>query len=353
MRIAFLSFYSGKIDRGVEVATQVLASKLSKNYETTLFQAGDRVNSEINTQIFKIEDKWPQDSSKSCLRKFYLDHYSRKIFLFSLKFLPFFVKYKYDVVIPTNGGWQVLLLRIITWIYGKKMIVQGNAGIGRDDYWQLLLKPDIFVAISPQGYLWAKKKAPKVNSIYIPYGVDSDLFQKTLPIQIPLKKPIILCVSALLEYKRVELLIKAVEKISNASLLIIGHGPLEKQIQELGNKLLGDRFLLKTNINHNELIRYYKGADIFSLPSKSSEAFGIVYVEAMAAGLSVVAPDDLNRREIIADAGILVDPENTTAYAEALKKCLSLNLHDNCLKQARKFDWDIIIESYKRILSNI
>jgi len=353
VRIAFLSFYNGRIDRGVEVATAVIASKLSQEHEITLFQAGDRLTSSVNTQILTVDGKWPQDSSGSWWRKFYLDHYSLKILLFTLKFLPYFFKQKYDVVIPTNGGWQVLTVRLLTHIFGKKMIVQGNAGIGRDDHWQLRLNPDIFIAISPNGYNWAKEKAPQVKIVYIPYGVDIKLFDKTKPAYIPLKKPIVLCVSALLEYKRVNLLIKAMTKVSNVSLLVIGHGPLEVKINEMGKQLLGSRFLLKTNVNHKELTGYYKAADLFSLPSKSNEAFGIVYVEAMAAGLPIVATDDFNRREIVKSAGILVNPENENEYAQAIKNGLAHDYFEKSLNQAKKFDWETIVASYKDLLNNL
>jgi len=42
MKIAFLSFYSGAVDRGVEVATQALAKGLAKEFSTTVFQSGER-----------------------------------------------------------------------------------------------------------------------------------------------------------------------------------------------------------------------------------------------------------------------------------------------------------------------
>jgi glycosyltransferase involved in cell wall biosynthesis len=353
VRIAFLSFYSGRIDRGVEVATSVIASKLSKNHEIWVFQAGKELTTGVKTQVLEVEHKWPQDSSNSYWRKFYLDYFSLKILIFTLKFLPYFFKQKYDVIIPTNGGWQVLIIRMLTKIYGKKMIVQGNAGIGRDDQWQLRLNPDRYIAISPQGYIWAQKKAPQVKIVYIPYGVDTKLFSQTKPTVIPLKKPIVLCVAALLEYKRVNLLIEAMKNVSQASLMIIGHGPLEKQISKLGSELLGSRFLLKTNINHDDLIGYYKGSDLFSLPSRSSEAFGIVYVEAMAAGLPIVAPDDLNRHEIIGKAGIFIDPENTQDYANAIKNGLAQDNSQKSLNQARKFDWEVIAKSYQKLLEEL
>ncbi len=352
MKIAFLSYYSGWIDRGVEVATKELVRRLSKNHEVTLFQAGERIVDKVNTVRLTVNHEWPSDTSSSPLRIFYLDYYSRQILKFTLKFVPYFNKYKYDLVIPTNGGWQALILKILARKLGSKLILQGNAGIGRDDFFQTLLKPDYFIAISPQGYSWAKKFS-WIKSIYIPYGVDLELFKKTKPAITGLPKPVVLCIAAFVPYKRVELLIKAMEKVEKSSLLVIGQGPLEKKLHDMGEKLLGSRFKLLTGITHEKLFSYYKSAQIFSLPSRSSEALGIVYIEAMAAGLPIVAPDDLNRREIIGKAGIFVDPKNIQAYSNAIKQALSINFGNKPKEQAENFSWDKIVDQYNQLFQLI
>ena len=353
MKIAFLSFYSGKIDRGVEVATAELAKRLNRHYDVVVFQAGGKITANVKTVVLDTQKTWPGDSSSSPWRHFYIDYYSRKILAFTVAFLPFFKREKYDVVVPTNGGWQVVLVKIFCKLYGKKLVVQGNAGIGRDDLWQLFWRPDHFIAISPQGYAWIKTKTSTIPVTYIPHGVDTKLFARIRPKTVPLSRPIILCVSALLPYKRVELLIKAIALIPEVSLLLIGHGPLEKEIANRGQILLKDRFLLLTNITHDQLISYYKVADLFSLPSKSSEALGIVYIEAMAAGLGIVAPNDSHRREIIGDAGLFVDPENTAAYAQTIRKSLKIKFKNKALQQAKKYDWEIIVQQYQKVLSNL
>ena len=352
MKIAFLSFYSGQIDQGVEVATAELAKRLFDNHSVTLFQAGNKASPGVKTIILHHGGRWVEDTSHGWGRWFYLDYYSQQILWFTFKFLPFLFNDKYDVVIPTNGGWQVVICRLATWLLGKKMIVQGNAGIGRDDLWQLRLRPNVFVAISPQGSAWAKPKSWGVKNVYIPYGVNVDVFNKARSVSIPLAKPIVLCVSAFLRYKRVELLIKAMKHVQ-ASLLLIGHGPLEKELKTLGQKLLGNGFLILTGIKHEELPGYYKSANAFSLPSASSEAFGIVFVEAMAAGLPVVSTNDLNRRKIVGDAGILIDPENTNEYAQALTQALKTDFGNKPLNRATKYNWEKIAGQYETLLKSL
>lgn len=345
MKIAFLSFYSGRIDRGVEVATQALSEHLGKIHTVTVFQAGV-ANTTLQTRVIRVEKDWPEDSSSSFWRLFYLDYYSRKIALFTFKFLPFFFRERYDVVIATNGGWQVVLCRLTCWIFGKKLVLQGNAGIGRDDLWQMLWWPDLYIAISPAGYTWAKSKLRWVKKTYIPYGVDLAKAQKAVPVELMLDRPVVLCVSAFLPFKRIELLIEAVGRLKNASLLLIGHGPLEKKLQTHGSKLLGRRFQLLTGVAHQNLFNYYKSADIFSLPSKESEAFGIVYVEALACGLPIVATNDYNRQKVIGPAGKLVDPTDIDRYASALDQVLHQDFGDKPLKQAQNFSWEIITQKY-------
>ena len=91
MKIAFISFYSGQIDRGVEVGTANLSSRLVRNHRVTLFQAGKRVIPGVSTVVLP-ETKWPEDSSSSFFRLLYLDYYSRRIALFTLRLTHFFFK---------------------------------------------------------------------------------------------------------------------------------------------------------------------------------------------------------------------------------------------------------------------
>lgn len=353
MKLAFLSFYSGQIDRGVEVATAALARGLSKNHDVTLFQAGGRITPGVNTVQLDVEKAWPEDSSSSFLRPIYFDHYSRKILSFTRHFLPYFDKHLYDVIVATNGGWQVALLRIMTKVKGKKLILQGNAGIGRDDLWQLTWHPDHFIAISPQGYTWAKEKTSSVPVTYIPYGVDTELFKRAKPKDLKVKKPIVLCVGAFLPYKQVDLLIRGMEKVPEAHLVMVGLGPEEHNLRKLAQKLLGDRWTMFTDIKHDELPAFYRAASVFSLPSKSSEALGIVNIEAMAAGLPVVCPDDFNRRQIVGDAGIYIDPTHSSEYAVGIRKALRSNLREKAYKQSEQFDWKLIVQKYEKLLTSV
>jgi glycosyltransferase involved in cell wall biosynthesis len=96
----------------------------------------------------------------------------------------------------------------------------------------------------------------------------------------------------------------------------------------------------------------YRSADCFTLCSVSSEAFGNVYVEALASNLPVVATDDEKRHEIVRGAGLFVNPNETEAYANALVTCVSKRWGNKPRNQSKLFDWDIIAQSYERLFSS-
>ena len=96
---------------------------------------------------------------------------------------------------------------------------------------------------------------------------------------------------------------------------------------------------------------YYRAADVFALCSESSEAFGTVYLEALATGLPIVATDDESRREILANCAVFVkNVDDEHEYARAITKALKHRprFRERALSRAKKFTWDKIGNSYQR-----
>ena len=169
--------------------------------------------------------------------------------------------------------------------------------------------------------------------------------------KVNLKKPIVLLVAALYDWKRVDLAVKAVSE-TDASLLLVGDGPEKKRLERLIRKVMLGRAKIMT-FPYEEVHKVYKSADIFTFPTDPSESFGIVLLEAMAAGLPVVATDDPIRREIVGEAGIFVDPTDTDAYAKAIKKALKTDWGNKPIDQAKKFDWEKIAKKYEDLFLEI
>ena len=97
----------------------------------------------------------------------------------------------------------------------------------------------------------------------------------------------------------------------------------------------------------------YRSADIFTLVSEESEAFGIAFVEAMATNLGIVTINDDPRKEIVANAGILVDPSDITSYANALDKALKKDWKNKPRNKAKKFSWEIVVTKYDKLFSDL
>lgn len=312
MKVLFLSRYQKSTQRGAENFVVEISKRLATDYEVEIFSGQ---NADNLTKILKAHP---------------------------------------DLVIPINGriqSWKVSLGKLAG---GFKVLITGHSGIGRDDLWNLAAcRPDVFVALTEKMKEWAERWGKGVRVIKIPDGVDLKKFSPAgEKFKLNLPKPIILSVGALVWYKHNEKAIEAVSLMKNGSLVIVGKGPEAKKLEELGEEKLGDRFLLMST-DYQEIPKVYKAADIFTLPSWDREAFGMVYLEAMASGLPVVAPDDPSRKEIIGEAGVLVDVDDVPSYTKALEKALGINWGEKPRKQAEKFSWDIVAARYKETILEI
>ena len=142
------------------------------------------------------------------------------------------------------------------------MIVSGQSGIGLDDRLNLYAFPDYFIGLSNYAVNWARKINPFVRVVKIPNGVSlKDFKQQGDTLLFDLPEPIVLCVSALVNWKRLDLVIKAVSKLKKGSLLLVGKGDQVKNLQKLGDKLLAHRFKIM-NFAHRDMPKVYRSADL-------------------------------------------------------------------------------------------
>ena len=358
MRLAFVNFYSGLAQRGGETYVDSLAEKLARKHQVYVFQAG----SQKGKKLYKVEEikisfnpnhPHSQLPVTHLLKRLFIDYFHLQETLFTIKLLPKLWKIKPEVIFPQNSGWEVMLLRIFSTIINAKIIVAGQSGPGWNDRVNLFIRPDIFVALTKSQADWAEKATPwKDQKIaIIPNGVDLKKFSsKGENSEINLSSPVVLAVGAAIKSKRIGNTIRAVARLKNTSLLVAGTGPLEKDEDLLGKKLLGNRYK-RIKVTHGDMPNIYRSVDVFTLCSDSSEAFGIVYLEALASGLPCVVTDDASRREILNDAGIYVkDPEDSKEYADKLKEALLQKSPEKYLKQAEKYSWDKIADKYEKIL---
>lgn len=354
MKIAFLSFYSGVVYRGVETFVHEVADRLSKlGHEVTVYQNGNKVyGGSYKTVSVGINLKlYEKGNIAVFLNQFVGANADRK---FTQKVLGLLDK-DIDIVVATNNRFQVFLCRAWCLFRKAKLVIPGQGGPGFDERLALLSFPDAFVPLSEYQRNWAKRANPFVNvSGVIHNGVTLNKFSGNYKkIDFGLKGKIILCAAALWTVmKRQPLLIKAVSELDGVSLLLAGEGEEKESLEKMGREYLGNRFLIKS-FKYDEMPGVYASCDLFSFPTWRAESFGIAMVEAMASGLPVVASNDPIRKEIVGDAGILVDPTNTEEYANALQRALDTDWGDGPRRQAEKFSWDGIAEKYEELFKTL
>ena len=367
MKIAFISCSSGVIYRGVETFVHELANGLTKNHEVMVYQNGPALpNSRYQTKVISLNVHWTKENGlrslskplhndfnfRSFLRRFYLDYWQRKQGQFTFLALKKLDK-NTDVVVTAGSGWVSLFCRLWTWLHRKKLIIVGQSGPGWDDRISLWCRPNIFVALSQHAANWARDAGFGVPVKIVHNGVDLEKFNpKIKPVKVDLPRPLFICVAALEPGKRIDLTIKAVSRLKKGSLLVMGDGQSKQKLEKLAKDLLPDRFQI-SYVKHDDIPAFYAAADVVTMAPYGFESFGIVFVEALACNKPVVASDDPIRHEIIGDAGIFVDPENSQDYAQALQKALDKNWGNTPRLQVEKFSWDKIANQYDQIFRNI
>ena len=134
-------------------------------------------------------------------------------------------------------------------------------------------------------------------------------------------------------YKGFEVLIEAMSNV-NGRLLLIGDGPLRPRFERLvAQRKLENRVTFLGALQNEATVPFYHSADVFVLPSVArSEAFGIVQIEAMAAGIPVVNTNLDSGVPFVSQhqvTGISVPPGD----ASALSNALNLLLEDSVLRE--------------------
>ena len=142
------------------------------------------------------------------------------------------------------------------------------------------------------------------------------------------RTPTVLTVARMYPRKRLDDLLAAAvrvrERVRDVRFRVVGAGPESTRLRALHARLgLRDTVTFLGDVSAAALAVEYARADCFCLPS-SQEGFGIVFLEAMTAGLPVVACRAAAVPEVVADGetGVLVPPRDPQALAHAIEKVL-------------------------------
>ncbi len=162
------------------------------------------------------------------------------------------------------------------------------------------------------------------DAVVVPELIDLDVWRhlfRTLPATAASGKFTVLSVCRFYPRKRLEILLRAAALVRRAipelEVRIVGNGPELRRLRRIYFELrLEPVVSWLGNLSLAALAAEYRRAHVFCLPS-IQEGFGIVFLEAMAAGKPIVAALSAAIPEVVRD-GILVEPDNPEALAEAL-----------------------------------
>lgn len=167
-------------------------------------------------------------------------------------------------------------------------------------------------------------------------GVDAAVFRPGLGVDIRrdlglADRRVVVCVSRLMPRKGQDVLIRALpavqRRVSDAALLVVGGGPARGTLERLAASTgVRESVVFTGSVPWQELPGYYGAGDVFAMPCRSRlrgldvEGLGIVFLEAAACGLPVVAGDSGGAPDAVADGvtGRLVDGRSVTEVADTV-----------------------------------
>lgn len=186
-------------------------------------------------------------------------------------------------------------------------------------------------------------------------AIDTKRFSSSIMERIPGR---IVTIGSLVEKKGQELAIRVVDVLHKRGLYvqldILGDGPLRSQLEALVIDLnLEDKVIFHGNVDYPE--KFLVQAEIY-LHTAIYEPFGLVLIEAMAAGLPVVCTDGKGNRDLIIEGknGIMVWERDVELLADNIEILIrNEKLRINMGEKAQRFTEEFGIEQYVNKLCNI
>ena len=178
---------------------------------------------------------------------------------------------------------------------------------------------------------------------HLPPGVDTDRFAPDEVARAELRaryrlggRPVVVCVSRLVPRKGQDMLIRAMpairERVPGTALVVVGGGPYRDALRRLAHSFgVADHVVFTDGVPGDELPAHHAMADVFAMPCRTRgagldvEGLGIVYLEASATGVPVVAGRSGGAPETVRDGrtGVVVDGWDVGAIAATVADLLA------------------------------
>lgn len=190
---------------------------------------------------------------------------------------------------------------------------------------------------------FASAFGPRAALEPLPAGVDTDRFAPDPAARAELRAryrlgeaPTVVCVSRLVPRKGQDMLIRALPEIrrqvDGATLVVVGGGPYRDTLHALARDIgVADHVRFTGGVPWSELPAHHAMADVFAMPCRTRgagldvEGLGIVFLEASATGVPVVAGQSGGAPETVRDneTGVVVDGRSTEAITTAISSLLA------------------------------
>jgi glycosyltransferase involved in cell wall biosynthesis len=364
LKVALMLPGLGRVQRGAETAFLELAKALAKysDLQITLFGSGNDVPDGlqmksvkcVNREYFESFPRLPILRSEYC--------YEELSFIMSLISSRSFSSRDYHAVIHCTFPFTNWFLQRGGRNGPKSIFVTQNGDwmCRAESSEYRTFKCDGLVCTNPEYFTRHRDRYP---STLVPNGVDPEVFQPRIQdgisrdSRIPSNFKVVFMSSALIASKRVLDGIRSVALVPNAFLLVAGDGPEREAVRALAAELLPNRHLLLGTVPREQMPQLYPQADAF-LHMSQDEPFGIVYLEAAASGLPVVAHEGAVPKWILGPTAVYANTSDPSSVKIALEKALSTELAPQLGKAARSrviadWTWQAQAAKYRDFLYSI
>jgi len=355
-----------------------------QNYESAVFAcAYDNYGNDCNFRVFLLNDRNLNSFADNFSKVKFLLFGRKNRFLsklaLSLSFILNVIKKRPDLIVCCHMNLSGLCY-MVSRAFGLRYIIVAygmdvwNRSIGP----RTLAMTNSFLVVTMSRFTAAMmaKQAPAVKdkTFVIPAYVDTDRFSIKPKDTFLMEKyglfgsKVILTVARLSRVenkgckKVIEALPEVIKSVGKVKYILVGEGDEIPQLKERAEELgMEEQVIFTGFVDNKDLAPFYSLCDVFVMPS-SQEGFGIVYVEALASGKTVIAGNQDGSREALSDGrlGILIDPQEqsqlTAALIDVLRHNIEPRLYDPLfLRESAKeeFSYDVFNRRVKEVFGRI
>ena len=361
MRIALACPYAWDAPGGVQVHVAQLAEVLrDRGHQVLVLAPGDRPAAQPWVRVVGRPVRVPYGGSVAPIAPSPGTY--RRVREMLRRFGPEVV-HAHEPLTPSVGMWATLVSDrvpvVATFHSGadRSLLFDAAAPILR----RVARRIAVRVAVSERAADFARARLHGAFRI-VPNGVDVQRFAEAAPAELGPGR-ILLFVGRLHERKGFAVAVEAFGLLAgerpDVRLVVAGQGEQRSALDALAVDARA-RVTMLGSVPNADLPPYHAAADVLIAPSVGGESFGIVLVEAMAAGLPVVASRIPGYVEVLTDGvqGLLVPPRDPLALAEAAGRLLddadlAREMGAAGREHARRFAWSTVAGELEAIYEEV